>query len=299
MVTHQKPCYYEQRSIWGDQDDNKLYYQVKKSVNDNKPNGDLIHPTDNDHYRINASVKYIGQQFIDTNTVDGTWSVRKNAYRTGPDDGVFANNANITNLVIGENLSGISDYAFQGCATLQSVSFGNNLSTVGNGAFANCIRLSQCNMPVESNIQSLGKDAFYTCTALTSITLPINVKAIGDSCFEGCTRLQTVDLCGGSEDELDTMLQTIGNSAFKNCSSLGEFISPSQYAESNLQIGVFEGCSNLQRVKVPNSNMDFTDDTSFTFETAKSAVSTMDRATETAATTPCLFCPMLRKAPRL
>ena len=272
MVTHQKPCYYEQRSIWGEQDDNKLYYQVKNSVTKDKPNGDLIHPTDNDHYRIEASVKYIGQQFIDTNTVDGTWSVRKNAYRTGPDDGVFANNANITNLVIGENLSGISDYAFQGCATLQSVSFGNNLSTIGNGAFANCIRLSQCNMPVESNIQSLGKDAFYNCTALTSIILPINVKAIGDSCFEGCTRLQKVDLCGGSEDELDTMLQTIGNSAFKNCSSLGEVIFPSQYAESNLQIGVFEGCSNLQRVKVPNSNMDFTDDTSFTFETFKDTV---------------------------
>ena len=127
-------------------------------------------------------------------------------------------------------------------------------------------------MPVESNIQSLGKDAFYNCTALTSIILPINVKAIGDSCFEGCTRLQTVDLCGGSEDELDTMLQTIGNSAFKNCSSLGEVIFPSQYAESNLLIGVFEGCSNLQRVKVPNSNMDFTDDTSFTFETFKDTV---------------------------
>ena len=94
---------------------------------------------------------------------------------------------------------------------------------------------------------------------MTSITIPIGLKAIGDSCFEGCTRLQTIDLCGGSE--LDTMLQTIGNSAFKNCSSLGSLTFPTQYAESDLQIGIFEGCSNLQFVKVPNKFMSFAETT--------------------------------------
>ena len=264
MVTNQKPCYYEQRSVWGDLDDTELYYQVKDSVTEDKPNGTLEHPRDQLHFRIDAIVKYIGQQFVDAEKkVDpstqieyiASWKVRPGVYREKPDDGVFANNANITNLQIGSNLSGISDYAFQGCATLQSVSFGNNLQTVGNGAFANCIRLSSCDIPSNSNIQALGKDAFYNCTALTSITIPVNVKAIGDSCFEGCTRLQTIDLCGGSE--LDTMLQTIGNSAFKNCSSLSSLTFPTQYAESDLQIGVFEGCSNLQFVKVPNKSMNF------------------------------------------
>ena len=281
MVTNQKPCYYEQRSIWGDQDDTQLYYQDKTS-------GKLIHPSTQAHYRINAIVKYIGQQFVDavsdTDPVTGVqyiarWEVRPGVYREKPDDGVFANNANITNLQIGSNLSGISDYAFQGCATLQSVSFGNNLQTVGNGAFANCIRLSSCDIPNNSNIQALGKDAFYNCTALTSITIPVNVKAIGDSCFEGCTRLQTIDLCGGSE--LDTMLQTIGNSAFKNCSSLGSMIFPTQYAEEDLQIGVFEGCSKLLFVKVPNKSMSFAETTNtgvdpasdpFTFEGFKNTV---------------------------
>lgn len=277
MVTHQKPCFYEQRSIWGDQDDQNLYYQVKNSVTTDKPNGDLIHPTSQDHYRIDASVKYIGQQFIKTVTdKDGNlsgWEIDKGNYRTQPDDGVFANNANITNLVIGENMSGISDYAFQGCATLQSVQFGNNLTTIGNGAFANCIRLSNCDMASNSNIQALGKDAFYNCTALTSISIPVNVKAIGDSCFEGCTRLQTVDLCGG--EELDTMLQVIGNSAFKNCTALGAVIFPSQYNEGDLQISVFEGCTSLQYVKVPNQDMDFEDDavnSGFTFEDFKNTV---------------------------
>lgn len=281
MVTNQKPCYYEQRSIWGDQDDTQLYYQEKNSVTPDKPNGTLIHPSSQAHYRIDAIVKYIGQQFVDAvSAIDpdtgvqyiASWKVRPGQYRENPDDGVFANNSNITNLQIGSNLSGISDYAFQGCATLQSVSFGNNLQTVGNGAFANCIRLSNCDIPTNSNIQAFGKDAFYNCTALTSITIPIGLKAIGDSCFEGCTRLQTIDLCGGSE--LDTMLQTIGNSAFKNCSSLSSVTFPTQYAEGDLQIGVFEGCSNLQFVKVPNKSMNFVEDTNsgLTFDNFKTTV---------------------------
>ena len=255
MVTKQKPCYYEQRSLWGDLDDTELYYEDKNT-------GALAHPDGQDHYRIDAAVKFIGQQFIDPDTDSNGnltgWHIRKGVYREKPDEGVFANNTNITNLQIGSNLSGISDYAFQGCATLQSVSFGNNLKTVGNGAFANCIRLNSCDIPTNSNIQALGKDAFYNCTALTKIIIPIGVKAIGDSCFEGCTRLQEVDLSGGSVG--DTMLKTIGNSAFKNCSSLSSITFPTQYYENDLQIGVFEGCSNLQFIKAPNSLMDFVED---------------------------------------
>ena len=50
MVTNQKPCYYEQRSIWGDLDDTELYYQVKGSVTTTQPNGTLIHPSSQAHY---------------------------------------------------------------------------------------------------------------------------------------------------------------------------------------------------------------------------------------------------------
>ncbi|MDD6491945.1 MAG: leucine-rich repeat protein [Firmicutes bacterium] len=275
MVTHQKPCYYEARNVWGDKDDTELYYQVKNSVTSDKPDGELVHPMEQNHYRINADVKYIGQQFIDAILdSDGNltgWKVRTGEYRDEPNEGVFANNANITNLVIGEKLSGISDYAFQGCSTLQSVSFGNDLTTIGNGAFANCIRLSNCNMESNSNIQALGKDAFYNCTALTNIMIPINVKAIGDSCFEGCLRLQSIDLCGGSN--LDTMLQVIGNSAFKNCASLGSVTLPTQYNEADLQIGIFEGCSSLQYVQVQNRDMNFVDTVGgYTFEKFKETV---------------------------
>ena len=43
----------------------QLYYQEKNSVTPDKPNGTLIHPSSQAHYRIDAIVKYIGQQFVD------------------------------------------------------------------------------------------------------------------------------------------------------------------------------------------------------------------------------------------
>lgn len=268
MVTHQKPCYYEQRSLWGDSDDMSLYYQVKDSVTVDKPNGDLVHPTDESHYRIDASVKYIGQEKIQD--VSGEWKLVTGDYRDEPNEGVFANIANITNLVINENLSGISDYAFQGCATLESVTLANGLETIGNGAFANCIRLSQFNMAYNANIQALGKDAFYNCTALGSISIPINVRAIGDYCFEGCTRLNSIDLCNG--EDADTMLRTIGSYAFKDCSSLGSLTFPTNYNETDLPISTVQGCTSLLYIKVTNTLMDFADDTTYTFEDFKNEV---------------------------
>lgn len=258
MVTNQKPCYYEQRSIWGDKDDNELYYQVKDSITTDKPNGDLKHPLEESHYRINASVKYIGQEKI--TDVAGEWKLVANDYRDEPNEGVFANIANITNLITNENLSGISDYAFQGCATLESVTLSNGLDTIGNGAFANCIRLRQFNMAYNALIQAIGKDAFYNCTALENISIPVNVRAIGDSCFEGCTRLSTIDLCNG--DDVGTMLRTIGNYAFKDCSSLGSLTFPTNYNEEDLKISVVKGCTSLQYIKVTNTLMDFVADTS-------------------------------------
>lgn len=287
MVTHQKPCYYEQRDIeggWGDRDDTELYYQDLSKATDDNPNG-LFHPSSQEHYRIDARVAYIGKQFIDNveddkGIVTG-WKIRTDGsnnlvYRTNPEDGVFAasRGGNIANLIIGQSLSGISDYAFYG-TSIQSIVFGNNLTTIGNGAFMDCIRLNSVTMPEENNIKSLGKEAFKGCTSLPSIKVPISVLAIGDSCFEGCTSLAKIELWGGDfESEPQTSwLQVIGNYAFKNCSKLGSLFLPEQYSESDLQIAVFEGCTNLQVVRVPNEAANFAETKGgYTFENFKGTV---------------------------
>lgn len=289
MVTKQKPCYFEQRDVeggWGTKDDTELYYQVKDSVTIDKPNGELIHPTSQEHYRINARVAYIGKQFIEnivdqnTGIVTG-WKIATNSdgslkYRTKEEDGVFAGSkgGNIANLMIGESLSGISDYAFCG-TSIKSIVFGNNLTTIGNSAFKDCIRLDTVTMPEENNIKALGEKAFMGCTALTSFQVPISVNAIGDSCFEGCIYLDKIELWGGSatEEPQTSWLQVIGNYAFKGCESLGALFLPLQYSEKDVHISVFEGCTHLQVVRVPNKNANFVDTAGgYTFDNFKKTV---------------------------
>lgn len=239
------PCYYTQRSQWQDVDNRELYY---KDINgDYQAAGD-----DDDHWKINADVAYIGAEKIKD---DGNGGWELDGYITKPDEGVFAVRNNITNLTVGSNIMGISDFAFYGCSTLRSISLANGLETIGNGAFADCINLENCSIESNANIQAIGKDAFYNCRSLTSFTTPTGLQALGDSCFEGCTSLQTVDIGGGGDRQV--ALKELGNHLFRGCTSLIKLEFPSNYEESELDIDMFEGCSSLQYLKIQNDKVNF------------------------------------------
>ncbi|MBR5359669.1 MAG: leucine-rich repeat protein, partial [Lachnospiraceae bacterium] len=204
-----------------------------------------------DKMRINADVAYIGQQSLKDNG-NGTWSVGD--VITQPNQGVFAENPSLTNLTMGSKIVGIGDFAFKGCSTLSSVDFGPSLRTIGNGAFAECIRLTSCNIASNANIRALGKDAFYQCRTLTSFTTNIGLEAIGDSCFEECIALSSFYFADGGE----VALKVMGNHVFRGCSGLAGIEFPASYSESTpLEIDMFEGCTNLQYVRMNNDNLDF------------------------------------------
>lgn len=245
MVTVHYPCYYEQRSSWQDVPDTDLFYY-------NEANDMYIKAqNNNDYWKINADVSYIGGEKIVT---DGNGGWKLNGYITQPSEGIFANQSNITNLKVGSNILGIGDYAFYGCSTLQEVTLENGLQTIGNGAFADCIRLGKCEIASNANIQAIGKDAFYNCRTLSSFSIPIGLRALGDSCFEGCTNLMNVDLTSGGGA---VALQRLGDYLFKGCRSLAAVEFPDTYTENDLSINMFDGCSSLQYVKVPNSSINF------------------------------------------
>ena len=239
------PCYYTQRSQWQDIAETDLYYKDSS--------GNFVQAKDDDdHWKIIADVAYIGSEKIED---DGTGGWRLNGYVKNPEDGIFAGQNNITNLTIGSNIMGIGDFAFYGCSTLNSVSLANGLQTIGNGAFAECINLQTCNIETNANIKAIGKDAFYDCRSLQTFTTPTGLQAIGDSCFEKCTGLQTVDIGGAGDRQV--ALKEIGNHAFRGCSSLIKMEFPSNYEESNLDIDMFEGCSSLQYLRIPNELINF------------------------------------------
>lgn len=114
----------------------------------------------------------------------------------------------ITNLVIPNSVTKISDCAFLGCTGIQSVSIPNSVTSVGIQAFDGTTWYNnqpdglvyigkvaykyKGMMPANTRIDikegsvSISPGAFLDCRGLTSITIPNSVTNIGKHAFNGC-----------------------------------------------------------------------------------------------------------------
>lgn len=90
---------------------------------------------------------------------------------------------------------------------------------------------------------------FAGCAKLEKVILPDAAEAIGDNAFEGCTALTTViqnepmpaDAAPATRASISKSIKRIGNSSFKNCTSMTEM-----FLHADIQsIGnsAFEGCT--------------------------------------------------------
>ena len=95
---------------------------------------------------------------------------------------LYLNGNLITDLIIPDSVTRISDYAFWECSSLTSVTIPNSVTEIGSSAFYVCINLKELTLP--ESVTEIGSDAFRQ-SGLTELTVlnPIPPTVDNDYAF--------------------------------------------------------------------------------------------------------------------
>ena len=115
-------------------------------------------------------------------------------------------------LIIGDNVTKVGDYALAYCNTLNKISIGHRVESIGAYAFYNCTSLKTAT--IHDRVASIGAGVFKGCTSLTSVSIPDSVTAIKEQTFYGCSSMKSLTI--------PNSITSIGKEAFYNCT--GELI---------------------------------------------------------------------------
>ena len=187
----------------------------------------------------------------------------------------------IQELIIGDSVKSIGNYAFYGCTDLTSVTIPNSVTSISNYAFRNCPikklsinsneivsqdytassniksifgdSIQECT--IGDSVKSIGNNAFSNCSSLTSVTIPGTLTHIGGSAFSECyinnvyisdlaawCKIDFHDSFGGSSKKYDLYLN---NNLVTNLTIPSSVTSIPKFA--------FEGCKSITSVTIPNS----------------------------------------------
>ena len=103
------------------------------------------------------------------------------------------------------------------------------------------IRDSIKSIVLPSTITTIGDNGFRAL-GIESVSIPDSVTSIGANAFNGCAELKSVTTT------TESLLDTIGNSAFQNCTSLLSFTVPPKVTA--LPLSTLNGCSELKSVNI-------------------------------------------------
>ena len=99
----------------------------------------------------------------------------------GDSGNLYLNNELVTDLVIPDGVTHISDCAFEGCASIVSVTIPNSVQVIGFHAFYNCINLES--IIVGNGLQEIGSWVFTGCTSLKTIRIESPIVVAADMYF--------------------------------------------------------------------------------------------------------------------
>lgn len=179
-----------------------------------------------------------------------TWNLTSNGVLTISGTGAMENynsrtnrypwpNESVVQVVIGNEVTGIGEYAFYGCSKMTGITISKSVTEIGMSAFESCTALTRVVFP--DNITEIKTATFTGCKNLRSIALPKNLISIGQSAFASCANLTSVNLPEG--------LSSIDKYAFYSCSSLTRLRIP----ESTVTVGdrAFCQCTGLTEMTIP------------------------------------------------
>lgn len=125
----------------------------------------------------------------------------------------FAQNLDISSIVINEGITRVGNYAFFkapatsislpsslteiGQSAFKSINIITltipaNVETIGAEAFSSNTQLTTLNFESGSKLETIGDHAFYTAQALTSVEIPDGVTSIGKQAFKSCNKLESI-----------------------------------------------------------------------------------------------------------
>ena len=142
---------------------------------------------------------------------------------------LFLNEKLVTNLVIPEGVTSISNGAFPNCRLLTEITIPGSVEKIGTEAFYNCNKLTKVHISdlgawcqiefgdykanplyyaknlylqdelvtelvIPEGVTSIGSYAFYNYSRLTSVTIPNSVKTVGSEAFYKCSSLTRVHI---------------------------------------------------------------------------------------------------------
>ena len=139
-----------------------------------------------------------GNQGLSWSLENGVLTISKTGTGTGEmPDYTFGNQTPwhsqkgaVVQLVIGEGVTYIGNYAFEKYTSLSSITFSETVKHIGAYAFFNCTGITSVALP--EGLESIGYKSFHYCTGLQSVTIPGSVAIIFHEDFAGCKNLKEV-----------------------------------------------------------------------------------------------------------
>ena len=96
----------------------------------------------------------------------------------------------VTEYIIGEDVTSIGEFAFYDCKKITSLTIGENVTIIGYHAFSECKGLT--NITIPDNVINIGGGAFSFCDNLTTVIIGDGVSDIGWAAFNGCNGLMSI-----------------------------------------------------------------------------------------------------------